>query len=169
VWEGSEQLLVAASPEAIWAIVSDVARHGDLAGSGEIAAVRLDGPVAMGSTWQADIRVPRLDEPFVARSEVLVFDPPREFSWSSEPPPIVAGELESVPHVTWWFRLSPQADGTLVDHAFRVVEPKVGAAEMIEFFERTNRVESILAGMRQTLSNLKEAAEEASGEPNTGS
>lgn len=158
MWEGSEQVVVAASPEAVWAIIVDVARHAELAGSGEIAAVRLHGPVALGSTWEADIRVPKLDEPFVARSEVLVFDPPREFSWSSEPPPIIDGEPESVPQVTWWFRLSPHAEGTLVDHAFRVVEPKVGAAELTDFFESTNRVASILAGMRQTLGNLEAAA-----------
>ena len=162
MWEGSERIVVTASPEAVWVIITDVARHPDLAGSGEIASIRLDGPVALGSRWEADIRVPGLDEPFVARSEVLVFDHPREFSWSSEPPPIVDGEPRSAPHVTWWFRLSPHAEGTVVDHAFRVVEPQVGADELTEFFESTNRVDSILAGMRQTLTNLKAAAERAS-------
>ena len=56
-----------------------------------------------------------------------------------------------------------QADGAMVDHAFRVVEPKVGAEELTDFFERTNRVGSIRAGMRQTLTNLKAAAEAVGG------
>lgn len=159
MWEGSEEIVITASPEKVWAVVTDVTGHTKLAGSGEIASIRLDGPVDVGSTWEADIRVPRLDEPFVARSEVLVFDPPREFSWSSEPPPMVDGEPESVPHVTWWFRLWPLDDGTLAKHAFRVVEPRVGAEELTNFFESTNRVDSIRKGMRQTLSNLKGACE----------
>lgn len=159
MWEGTEEAVIMASPETVWAIVTDVGGHPELAGSGEIASIRLSGPVGLGSTWEADIRVPRLDQPFVARSEVLVFDPPREFSWSSEPPPMVDGEPESAPHVTWWFRLGPQGSGTLVKHAFRVVEPKVGAQELTNFFESTNRADSIRAGMRKTLSNLKAAAE----------
>jgi len=159
VWEGTEHVVVAASVDAVWTIVTDVARHAELAGSGEILSIRVDGPVTVGSTWDADIRVPKLDEPFVARSEVLVFDPPQEFSWTSAPPPIIDGEPESVPHVTWWFRLSPHDRGTLVEHAFRVVEPRVGAEDLTNFFDSTDRVASIRAGMRQTLSNLKGVAE----------
>jgi uncharacterized protein YndB with AHSA1/START domain len=169
MWEGSEQVFVAASPETVWAIVTDVARHPALAGSGEIATIRLDGPVSLGSRWEADIRVPNLDEPFVARSEVLIFDPPIEFCWTSEPPPFIDGEPDSAPHVTWWFRLTPQSGGTLVENAFRVVEPKVGAKELADFFESTNRVDSILAGVRGTLGNLKVAAEAAQAARDTSS
>lgn len=161
MWEGTERIHVDASPAVVWDIVADVTRHPDLAGSGEIAALRLSGPVGVGTTWEADIRVPRLDEPFVAVSEVLVYDRPNEFSWSSIPPPLVDGEPESTPLVTWWFRLRAEDAGTLVEHAFRVVEPAVAADELIEFFETTDRVGSILAGMRGTLENLKRAAEAA--------
>ncbi len=155
MWEGSEEIVVRAPPEEVWAVVTDVGGHMQLAGSGEIAEIRLKGPVRLGSEWEADIRVPRLDEPFVALSTVLVYDPPREFSWSSVPPPLIDDEPDSAPTVTWWFRLWPHPEGTLVKHVFRVVEPKVGAAELRDFFERTNRVQSIRAGMRKTLSNLQ--------------
>jgi hypothetical protein len=160
MWEGSERLVVAATAEKVWAVVADVPGHADLAGSGEIGAIRLHGPVALGSTWEADIRVPGLDEPFVARSEVLVFDAPTEFSWSSEPPPLRTDDPRSVPHVTWWFRLAADEGGTVVEHAFRVVEPEVAADELAEFFDRTNRADSIRAGMRTTLEHIKARVEQ---------
>jgi uncharacterized protein YndB with AHSA1/START domain len=159
MWEGTERAFVASPPQKVWAIVTDVPGHADLAGSGEIGAVRLHAPVGLGSTWEADIRVPGLEAPFVARSEVVVFEPPRVFSWSSEPPPLVPDDPRSTPHVTWWFRLAADGEGTVVDHAFRVVEPEVAADELAEFFERTNRVGSIRAGMRKTLENIKARAE----------
>ena len=155
MWEGSERALVAASLETVWAVITDVGRHAELAGSGEIEAIRLHGPLALGSTWEADIRVPGLDEPFVSRSTVLVLDAPREFSWSSEPRPVVPGEPRSVPTVTWWFRLHADGDRTTLDHSFRVVEPEVGADDLEEFFERTDRVVAIRAGMRTTLENIQ--------------
>ncbi|HUF83225.1 MAG TPA: SRPBCC family protein [Acidimicrobiia bacterium] len=159
MWEGTERALVAAPPDRVWAVITDVGGHADLAGSGEIGAVRLHAPVAFGSTWEADIRVPGLDEPFVSRSEVVVFNAPTEFAWTSEPRPIVPGDPRSVPEVTWWFRLAAGADGTTVEHTFRVVEPEVAADQLTEFFERTNRVESLRAGMRPTLENIKARAD----------
>jgi hypothetical protein len=96
----------------------------------------------------------------------VVFDAPTEFSWTSEPRPVVLGEPRSVPQVTWWFRVTAHTDGTVVDHAFRVVEPEVAAAELTEFFEQTDRVASIRAGMRKTLENIKAKAE-SRGEPAT--
>ena len=158
MWEGSERAVIAASREKVWGVITDVGVHAKLAGSGEIEAIRLHGPVALGSTWEADIRVPGLDEPFVSRSTVLVFDALTEFSWSSEPRPVVPGEPRSVPMVTWWFRLSADGDRTTLDHSFRVVEPEVGADELEEFFERTDRVASIRAGMRTTLENIQVSA-----------
>jgi uncharacterized protein YndB with AHSA1/START domain len=160
MWEVTEQIVLAAPPERVWAVVTDVAGHAELAGSGEIRALRLAGPVSLGRTWEADIAVPGLEEPFVARSEVVVFDEASEFSWTSVPRPIIPGEPRSVPGVRWWFRLAPAEQGrTAVEHRVLVTPPEVGAQEMAEFFEETNRVGSIRAGMRVTLERLKASAE----------
>jgi hypothetical protein len=160
MWEVTEQIVVGAPPEQVWAVVTDVSGHAELAGSGEIRTLRLAGPVGLGVTWEADIAVPGLDEPFVSRSEVVVFDEPSEFSWTSVPRPVIPGEPRSIPGVRWWFRLAPAEEGrTAIDHRVLVTPPGVGAEEMAEFFEETNCVESIRAGMRVTLERLKASVE----------
>lgn len=160
MWEVTERILVEASPEPVWAVVTDVSGHAELAGSGEIRALRLAGPVGLGTTWEADIEVPGLDAPFVARSEVVVFDQSSEFSWTSVPRPIIAGEPRSTPGVRWWFVLaSVDGGGTAVEHRVLVTPPEVGAEKMAKFFEETNRVGSIRAGMRVTLERLKASVE----------
>ena len=161
MWEVTERIVVGAPREEVWAVVTDVSGHAELAGSGEIRALRLSGRVGPGASWEADIAVPGL-EPFVSRSEVVVFDEPAEFSWTSVPRPIVPGEPRSTPEVRWWFDLrSAEHGGTAVDHRVLIAPPAVGAEEMVEFFEETNRVESIRAGMRVTLERLKAAVERA--------
>jgi uncharacterized protein YndB with AHSA1/START domain len=159
MWEGSERIAIAAPPAAVWAVVSDVARHQQLAGSGEIKALRVNGPVAKGSAWEADEQVKGVGA-FTARSECVTFDSPREFSWKSYPPPVKPGNAQSIPDVTWWFRLSPDGEGTTLEHAYRVVEPKVGGLLMKGFYLATGRAAAIRKGMRQTLANVKAAVEQ---------
>lgn len=160
MWEVTEEIVVRASPERVWAIVTDVAGHPQLAGSDEIRALRLAGPVALGATWEADIAVPGVDESFVAKSEVVVFDEPSAFGWTSVPPPLIPDEPRSVPGVRWDFRLAPAEQGaTVVEHRVVVTPPEVGADDLAEFFETTNRVGSIRAGMQVTLQRLKALAE----------
>lgn len=160
MWEVAERIVVGAPPERVWAIVTDVAGHAELAGSGEIRELRLTGPVGLGATWEADIGVPGLDEPFVAHSEVVVFNEPSEFAWTSRPPPLVPGDPRSVPMVRWSFHLTPvESGGTTVENRVVVTPPEVGAEEMVEFFATTDRVGSIRAGIRETLRRVKAAAE----------
>ncbi len=161
MWEVTERVVVGAPREKVWAVVTDVSGHAELAGSGEIRALRMSGRVGLGATWEADIAVPGL-EPFVSRSEVVVFDEPSEFSWTSVPPPIVPGEPRSTPGVRWWFELA-DADhgGTAVEHRVLITAPEIAADEMTEFYEETNRVEGIRAGMRVTLERLKASVERA--------
>lgn len=157
MWEVSEHLVVGASPEKVWGVVTDVARHPELAGSGEIHALRVTEKVGLGSVWEADIDVRGLGT-FVSRSKVLEFSEGSAFSWTSEPPPIVEGEPRSAPGIRWWFRLHPgENGGTAIEHSVVITTPEVGAEEMTEFFEQTDRVGSIRAGMRATLENLKAA------------
>jgi hypothetical protein len=161
MWEVIERIEVGAPQERVWSVVTDVSRHAELAGSGEIHALRLSGRVAIGATWEADIAVPGL-EPFVSRSEIVVFDEPTEFSWTSVPRSIIPGEPRSTPGVRWWFVLAAAGDGgTAVEHRVVVTTPEIGAEEMVEFFEETNRVDSIRAGMRVTLERLKASVERA--------
>ena len=64
-----------------------------------------------------------------------------------------------VERIQWWFRLSPEGQGTKVVHE---VEVDLGAArEMMEGTEEYNKVRGVdvSRGMEKTLENLKESAE----------
>jgi uncharacterized protein YndB with AHSA1/START domain len=158
MWQGLDRVQVAASPEAVWKVVADIEGHARLAGSGEIQAIRFQGPLRVGARWEADERVTGVGRS-TAVSTCTVCDPPRELAWKPQAPPVRKGREDSRPDVTWWFRLRPDDHGTLLEHGFRVVEPKVGAAMLKGFYALSRRERTIRRGMRRTLQNVKAAAE----------
>ncbi len=157
MWQATESIQIEAPIETVWEIVSDVARHHELAGSGEVKAIRIDGPVNVGTGWEADEKVKFAGE-FVARSECVEFDPPKVFSWKSFPPPMKSGNPKTAPDVTWWFRLEPSGSGTRLSHSFRVVEPRSMGWAFKLFYMVTRRASAIQKGMRKTLKNVNAAA-----------
>jgi len=112
----------------------------------------------VGARWEADEHITGVGR-FTAVSTCTVHDPPRELAWKPQAPPIRKGREDSRPDITWWFRLHPRDGGTLLEHGFRVVEPKVGAAMMKGFYALTRRERTIRRGMGRTLQNVKVAAE----------
>jgi len=99
-----------AAPEALWAIVSDVERHPELAGSGEVMQTELltPGPLVQGSRFQARQNMRGMRYRTV--SHVVACDPPRRLAWQiglPGTPPF--GQV-------WQFELTPQEGGTLVEH-----------------------------------------------------
>lgn len=160
MWGAIERIEVDAPPERVWAIVSDIEGHAALAGSGEVLAIRMLGPLAEGVWFEGDIRTGEVGS-FVSRNRVDVLDPPRALCWRSYPP-LDPGETEDHQiEVTWWFRLAPSATGTAVEHEVSVAPPKAGAEGFAAFLERTGRVATVRAGMARTLANLKARAEGA--------
>jgi len=158
MWEGQDRVLVAASPEAVWKVIADIEGHARLADSGEILAVRFQGPLRVGARWEADERITGVGR-FTALSTCTVYDPPRELAWEPQAPPVRKGREQSRPDITWWFRLHPGEGGTLLEHGFRVVEPMVGGAMMKAFYALSRRERTIRRGMARTLQNVKAAAE----------
>jgi uncharacterized protein YndB with AHSA1/START domain len=158
MWQGTERVQVAASPEAVWKVISDIDSHARLAGSREIEAIRFQGPLRVGARWEADERIPGVGR-FTAVSTCTVYEPPRELAWKPQAPAVRKGRDDSRPDITWWYRLQPNDGGTLLEHGFRVVEPKVGAAMMKAFYVLSRRERTIRRGMHQTLQNVKAAAE----------
>lgn len=158
MWQGLERVQVAASPEAVWRVVSDIDSHVRLAGSGELLAIRFQGPLRVGARWEADEHIRGVGR-FTAVSTCTVFDPPHELAWKPQAPPIRKGREDSRPDIGWWFRLHPGQDGTLLEHGFRVVEPRVGSAMMKAFYALSRRERTIRRGMARTLQNVKAAAE----------
>ena len=161
MWEGSEQIEIRAPLERVWEIVTDLHGHVQLAGSGEVRSIdKVSGPLAVGTMWESAEQVPKAGK-FIAHSRITQFDAPKIFTWVSFPPPLSKRRpAESQIEAHWRFELSRSGTGTIVAHSFRVVEPKVGAGKLKMFYALTGRVKVIRRGMKKTLANLKQAAEQ---------
>lgn len=105
--EVSEDLLVAAPPERLWPLVSDIALV--VGTSDELQAVRWTDPgapgPACGRTFVGVNRNRHFGE-WETVSTITACDPPREFAWT-------VGDLAE-PNTRWRFTLTPVDGGTLV-------------------------------------------------------
>ena len=147
-----EETTVNATPPAVFAVVSDLSDHAALAGSGEVKALRRvdDGPLGVGARFEADeeIRIMGRTAKMTAASEIVQFDAPAVVSWTSIP---------SVPpkprRIQWWFRLTPDGEGTRVVHECEV---DFGPANiLVRGPYALMRGSAVKRGMRQTLDNLR--------------
>ena len=148
-----EQTTVNASPDAVFAIVSDLNSHAELAGSGEVKALRRvgEGPLGVGARFEADeeIRMMGRTTKMTASSEIVDYDPPKVVSWTSMP---------SVPpkprRIQWWFRLTPEGTSTLVVHECEV---DFGPVANVVFKGPYSLIRggAVKRGMRKTLENLR--------------
>ncbi len=155
-YQHSKEIVINASPEAVFGIVSDLTRHKELAGSGELVKVRklTEGPCCLGSMIEADEHIELGDQvmEFAAKSVVVAYDAPKVISWMPSPP---------VPtrRIQWWFHVAPEGQGSKVTHE---VEVDLGeAASMfggVEGYKATRGVD-ISRGLEKTLENLKKTAE----------
>lgn len=160
-WDAQSEIAVAASPERVWTIVSDFSQHPALAGSGEVLSVHMNGPLAGGTTFASDVRTGEVGS-FSPRCIIEAVDEPVHLGWVSLFP-LDAGETEDHQiEVHWTFDISPASGGAAVRHTVRIPPPKANADELASFFERTDRMTTVRAGMVRTLENVKAAAESTS-------
>ena len=158
MWQVVENVAVAAPTGRVWRVISDFEGHPELAGSGEVLAVRLRGSAEPGAEFEADVATGEVGS-FVSRNRIDVMDEPRELRWTSYPPLDDDETEEHQIEVKWWFRLSPSWTGTDVEHGFSVAPPRAGAEELAAFLERTDRIATVRRGMLVTLANVKARAE----------
>jgi uncharacterized protein YndB with AHSA1/START domain len=95
---------VAAPPEALWPLVSDIHLIASL--STELQEVAWLDDVrepALGAAFRGRSRHPAVGE-WTTTSRVIACEPPRVFAWAVENP--------ENPSATWRFELTPRADGT---------------------------------------------------------
>jgi hypothetical protein len=107
-------VVIDASPDEVWAVVSDVTRVGEWSGEcrGCTWVAGADGPATgarfRGRNRRGGLRWTRLNE-------VIGADPPRRFAWRTVPHPPYPDSVE------WELRLEPVDAGTRVSQSFRVV------------------------------------------------
>lgn len=155
----AESVHIDASPADVWAVVTDVRRHPELAGPKSITkAIDFDGPLQVGARWLAHEKTgPRR---FDASSEITALEREREFAWMSLPP-MKEDNRGSGGRVLWRYTLSPEGDGTRLEHAAVALEPKKGAAPLKLLYKVMNIPAMTRKAMLVTLSNVKTAAETA--------
>ena len=159
-WAVDVAIDVAAPPERIWAVVSDISRHPALAGSGEVLAVRMNGPLAVGTTFESDVKTGEVGS-FSPRCVIEDVHEPRRLAWVSLFPLEPAETDDYQIEVHWAFEITPRSAGSQVRHTVRIPAPKAGSDDLAAFFERTDRITIVRNGMEQTLKNVKAAAEQA--------
>ena len=157
-WNAATEIHIDAPPERVWAIVSDISRHPALAGSGEVLAIRMNGPVAVGTTFESDVRTGEVGS-FSPRCVIETLEHERRLGWVSLFP-LEEGETEDHQiEVHWTFHLEATPRGTRLVHTVRIPRPKLGADELASFFERTDRISTVRAGMVRTLENIRDATQ----------
>ena len=155
------EVMIDAAPQTVFDIVSNMSRHVELAGSGELNTVEQDpaGRVGPGTRLHAGETLKLADGSTLdvsSDSVVVTCDPPTTFSWITSP-----ALADRFRRVQWWFHLDPEDDATRVTHE---VELDIGELHdpvligLREHFEQA-RGSVIRAGMEKTLQNLKRMAE----------
>jgi len=154
----SRQVHVAAAPETVWAICTDLARFGEWS------------PENRGGTWVDGADRAALGARFLGTQEhpgrgtwqttceVAVFEAPRRFEW-------VLGDLAE-PGATWGFELEAESGGTRVRQYVRMGPGPSGITDVIAAMP--DREERIIArrmqeyeiGIDAVLGGIKAAAEQ---------
>ncbi|NYG54544.1 SRPBCC family protein [Nocardioides perillae] len=156
----SESVHVAAPPEAVWALVTDVGRTGEwssvcTACEWDDPAVVADGPV-VGATFTGHNTSG--ERSWDTTCTVTAADAPREFRWE------VNGGL-----VRWGYVLTPEGDGTTLreDWEFTTAGQEFFHDKYAEHAPRViaQRAEEARTGVPETLATLKRLAEASVAAP----
>ena len=161
----SSEITINATPEKIFEIVSDPAKHAALAGSNELKKItqQPSGPVGTGTHILAEETVMMADGTgmdLTADSIVVTFDAPKSFSWIVNP-----ALPEQVRRMQWWFRMTPDGDGTKVVHEVEVDWGDLTHEMLVGLRDNYEQIRAgvVRTGMDQTVVNLKNIAESSDG------
>lgn len=146
-------IAIAAPPERVFALVGDVSRSPEWAGSGEVRAIqRLDtGPIGVGTRYRSDQNVRGLK--YHTTSTITAYAPNHLIVWRVEPPTYTRSE--------WGFRLEPEGSGTRLSHWYDADLPKRFPARLwLRLVMRLlNRRAELARHIEITLQNIKQMAE----------
>ncbi len=112
----SVERVIAAPPEAIFAVVADASRHPDIDGSGTVKQVKAGAPQRLGpgSTFGMAMR---MGIPYSMVNTVVEFEQDRRIAWQARLPGAL-GRL--VGGRVWRYELEPKDGGTLVRESWDV-------------------------------------------------
>lgn len=152
-----EAVDIAASPEVVWALITDIRRHPEFAGPASITKViEFEGPIAVGRQWTAHEKFG--PQKFDARSEIIAVEPGRALEWVSFPP-MKEENRGRGGRVTWGYLVEPTHEGTRLEHYMTVLEPKKGAGVLKAMYWVLSLPRKQRQGGLTSLANIKAAAE----------
>jgi uncharacterized protein YndB with AHSA1/START domain len=152
VMKGSVTVDMAASPERVWSLVSDVTKMGKFSPetfeaewldekTGPAVGVRFRGHVRRnGKVWLV----------YWTICTITCCEPGQELAFDVKGP-------SGKPAVTWRYHLEPHADGTNVTESFELGNSL--GLRVYAFFARASRTRTNVRNMRMTLERIKAVAE----------
>lgn len=148
---------IPASPEAVFAVVSDPARHTEIDGSGMLRGVPAGDapPTKVGDAFLMEMTQEGLGE-YQMRNEIVAYEAGKTFAWKPLPNRVsqeiidLLGDMDPTGY-TFAFELAPTADGqTAVTHIYdwngvkddRVLPlfPRISAEQMSETISRVAKL-----------------------------
>jgi hypothetical protein len=147
---GSVTVHMAASPEVVWSVVSDVTRIGEFSPE-TFEAQWLDGATGpeLGARFRGHVKRNGIGPIYWSQCQVTACDPPRDFGFS-----VFAGSAVSN---TWRYQLVPRDGGTEVTESFEL--PAKAAFRLYWAIAGWRRGKTNERGMQQTLERIKIVAE----------
>jgi uncharacterized protein YndB with AHSA1/START domain len=154
--QGSVTVRVAASPERVWSLVSDVTNIGRYSPE-TFGAEWLDGKTgpAVGVRFRGHVR--RNQKAWLVywtKCRITACDPGRDFAFD------VIG-LRGKSSVNWSYHLAPVGDGTDVTESFKLGTSL--ALRLYSAFASKSRTRTNVHNMQATLERIKEVAESPEG------
>lgn len=149
---GEASIVIAASPERVWALVSDVTRMGEWSPE-NVGGRWLDGATgpAAGARFRGTNR--RGKRTWSTTCHVLVADPGREL--------VFATGSAARPQTVWRYQMEPVPEGTRVAESFQLVRGNGAISRLITRLTIgvLDRQADLEEGMRTTLAKLRQVAE----------
>ena len=145
----SVERVIAAPPEAIFALLADPRRHKDFDGSGTVrSAKKMPDALKLGSTFGMSMR---LGIHYSMQSTVIEFEPNRRIAWQTRPPGRIPGKLAG--GRIWRYELEPVDGGTRVRESWDIsqevlkvlVKPARGKT-VKAMADTLERIEKVLSG-----------------------
>jgi uncharacterized protein YndB with AHSA1/START domain len=144
---------IAAAPARVFAIVGDLGRTVEWAGSGHVRSIRrVDvGPIGVGAQYKSSEKITMR---YSATSEIVAYEPGKLIRWISKP------SGEPVPYHRWDFELAPENQGTRLTPRVRAARASgiIGLIQRLGFL-LTKPEQTIARGMDRTIQRVKELAE----------
>ena len=149
---GSASVHIAAPPEKVYGVVSDVTRMGEWS------------PETVKCEWLDGATGPAVGARFKGSNKNGVF------RWSTKPKVLVADEGREFAFVTemrgkdltkWSYRFAPDGDGTTVTESFELMSATPGYIDFVEkyFMRIKDRKANLEENMQATLQRIKAAVE----------